>query len=490
MKIYDSLTQQKSEFVPLVPGHVGMYVCGMTVYDYCHLGHARVLVAFDVITRYLRQSGYEVNYVRNITDVDDKIIRRAQENGETVEVLTDRFIAAMHEDERALGVLRPTQEPRATRYIDRMLDMIGVLEGKGAAYQGQDGDVFFAIDSFPDYGKLSKRKLEDLRAGERVSVQESKRNPLDFVLWKHAKPGEVSWPSPWGAGRPGWHIECSAMSADCLGKTFDIHGGGPDLLFPHHENEIAQSEKAHDCTFARRWMHAGPVRVNQEKMSKSLGNFFTIRDVLQKVPAEVVRYFIVSSHYRSPIDYSEASLREAQQALTRFYNGLRDIYEETGLQPAASLVDSARLDSAVTEGVSSDLDPELQGFRARFAEAMDDDFNTPAALAVLFDLVKRLNTLKTLDRVAAVALARELVRLAQPLGLLQQSPDVFLQGGLAPEGLSIDDIEALIQQRQEARASRNWAESDRIRDLLAARGIVLNDSREGTTWSRQEAPPA
>lgn len=482
MKLYNSLTHKKAELQTLQPGKIGMYVCGMTVYDYCHLGHARVLVAFDVITRYLRTKGYDVTYVRNITDVDDKIILRANENGETVDALTERFINAMHEDERELGVLRPDKEPRATRYIESIIGLIQVLMDRNVAYQGANGDVYFEISKFPEYGKLSKRKLDELNAGERVSVDENKRSPLDFVLWKPAKPGEVAWESPWGAGRPGWHIECSAMSADCLGKTFDIHGGGPDLLFPHHENEIAQSEAAHGCEFVRQWMHAGPVRVDSVKMSKSLGNFFTIREVLKKHPAEVVRYFIVASHYRSPIDYSEDSLKEATASLTRLYNAFRDLYEDMGVSEASSLADCVQL-------APSDLAPVDAGYRLRFAAAMDDDFNTPAALAVLFELAKAINTVKKTERQAAIAMARELVELARPLGLLQFSPERLLQGvGLSDssDGLTPEVIEGYIQARKAARAAKNWAESDRIRDELLSKGIVLNDSREGTTWTRQD----
>lgn len=478
MKIYNSLTRQKSELETLQPGKIGMYVCGMTVYDYCHLGHARVLVAFDVVTRFLRQQGYDLTYVRNITDVDDKIIRRAAENGETVEELTERFIQAMHEDERALGVLRPDLEPRATQHIADIVQMVETLITNGSAYQGASGDVYFAIDSFPDYGKLSGRKLDELEAGHRVEVQESKRNPLDFVLWKPAKPGEVAWPSPWGDGRPGWHIECSAMSESCLGKTFDIHGGGPDLLFPHHENEIAQSEAAHGCEFVKQWMHAGPVRVNKEKMSKSLGNFFTIREVLKQYGPEVVRYFIVSSHYRSPIDYSEDSLREASAALHRFYHALRDVSDVSGISPASELQAKA----VIPEGRSQ----RASEYKQRFDAAMADDFNTPAALAVLFEMVKQINAHRNDDREEAGLLARTIVELASVLGLLQLDPTLFLQGNQQELGISVADIEALIEQRRQARVNKDWAESDRIRDHLLARGIALKDTREGTTWVKSE----
>lgn len=475
MEIYNSMSRSKVALEPMKPGKLGIYVCGMTVYDYCHLGHARVLVSFDVITRYFRHLGLDVTYVRNITDVDDKIIRRAQENDETVAALTERFIEAMHEDERALGVLSPDQEPRATGHMAEMIDMIQRLIEKGAAYAAENGDVYYAIDAFGEYGKLSGRKVEELRAGARVEVEGAKRNPLDFVLWKAAKAGEISWPSPWGDGRPGWHIECSAMSEKCLGKTFDIHGGGPDLLFPHHENEIAQSEAANGCQFARHWMHAGPVRVNDEKMSKSLGNFFTIREVLKDYAPEVVRYFIVASHYRSPIDYNENSLREAKAALTRFYHGLREIYAESGIRAADCLTDSATLPDGRAERAES--------YVTRFRSAMEDDFNTPSALSVLFELVKDINQLRKENHPDAALLGRTLVELAAPLGLLQQSPESFFQGGVV-EGLSADEIGEWIEKRKNARSEKNWAESDRIRDWLLEQGVELNDTREGTTWSR------
>jgi cysteinyl-tRNA synthetase len=491
MKIYNSLTQRKAALETLVPGTIGMYVCGMTVYDFCHLGHARVLVAFDVITRYLRHKGYDLTYVRNITDVDDKIIQRALINGESVDKLTERFILAMHEDEQSLGVRRPDIEPRATQHIGHIIEMILTLEGKGVAYQGGNGDVYFSIERFPDYGKLSKRKPEELLAGARVEVQDSKRNPLDFVLWKQAKEGEVCWDSPWGKGRPGWHIECSAMSADCLGVTFDIHGGGPDLLFPHHENEIAQSEAAHGCEFVRQWMHAGAVRVDKEKMSKSLGNFFTIREVLKKHPAEVLRYFIVASHYRSPIDYSEDSLKEATASLTRLYNSFRDLYDDMELTAPDSLTSDAICKYPVGKNDTAPEGPllteEHRMFRLRFEEAMDDDFNTPAALAVLFDMAKTVNTTKKTDRSLAIALACEMVSLSRPLGLLQMSPDLLLQGDRNAGGVSAEEVEHLIVARQDARTAKDWAESDRIRDFLLSKGVLLNDSREGTTWTRQDS---
>ena len=460
IRIYNTLTQQKEEFRPIEAGKVRMYVCGMTVYDYCHLGHARVLVAFDVITRYLRHRGYDVNYVRNITDIDDKILRRADENGEPYSELTDRMIKAMHEDEARLGVLSPDDEPRATAYIDEIIAMIHKLIAGGHAYAADNGDVYFAVDSFDDYGKLSKKKLEDLLAGARVDVQEAKRSPADFALWKAAKAGEVSWPSPWGDGRPGWHIECSAMSTCCLGDTFDIHGGGPDLLFPHHENEIAQSECATGHTFVNTWMHAGAIRVNKEKMSKSLGNFFTIREIMEKYPAEVVRYFLVSSHYRSQVDYSEENLAEAGRTLTRLYHALR------GIVPAKA----------------ADV-PESE-HDERFAEAMDDDFNTAGAIAVLHAVANEINQHRRDGREDdAKQGAAILVRLGGVLGLLQQDPEAFFQADTGSE-LSAEDIEALIQARADARKAKNFAEADRIRDELLKKGIILDDSREGTTWRK------
>ena len=460
IRIYNTLTQQKEELRPIEPGRVRMYVCGMTVYDYCHLGHARVLVAFDVVTRYLRHRGYDVNYVRNITDIDDKILRRADENGEPYTELTDRMIKAMHEDEARLGVLSPDDEPRATAFIDEIIAMIRKLIASGHAYAADNGDVYFAVDSFDDYGKLSKKKLEDLLAGARVDVQEAKRSPADFALWKAAKAGEVSWPSPWGDGRPGWHIECSAMSTACLGDIFDIHGGGPDLLFPHHENEIAQSQCATGHTFVNTWMHAGAIRVNKEKMSKSLGNFFTIREIMEKYPAEVVRYFLVSSHYRSQVDYSEENLAEAGRTLTRLYHALR------GIVPAKA----------------ADV-PESE-HDERFAEAMDDDFNTAGAIAVLHAVANEINQHRRDGREDdAKYSAAILVRLGGILGLLQQDPEAFFQAGTGSE-LSAEDIEALIQARADARKAKNFAEADRIRDDLLEKGIILDDSREGTTWRK------
>ena len=453
LSIYNTLTKQKAPLKPLEGNHVRMYVCGMTVYDFCHIGHARVMVAFDVIARWLRHSGYELTYIRNVTDIDDKIIKRAQENGETFQVLTERMIAAMHEDERKLAVLPPDQEPRASEHVEGMHRMIQTLIDKGYAYAPGNGDVYYRVGKFEGYGKLSRKKIEDLRIGARIEVDESKEDPLDFVLWKGVKPGEPSWPSPWGDGRPGWHIECSVMSTCCLGDTFDIHGGGPDLVFPHHENEIAQSEAATGKPYAAAWMHAGAVRVDGEKMSKSLGNFFTIRDVLEKYHPEVVRYLLVASHYRSSINYSEDNLREAKSALERFYNGLKGLPSV----PASGGED----------------------FAARFAAAMDDDFNTPEACAVLFDMVREVNRLRESDLNAAAALAARLRELAEVLGVLQLEADAFLQAG---SGVDAEQIEALIAARKQARADKNWAESDRIRDELQAMGVVLEDKQGVTTW--------
>ncbi len=455
LSIYNTLSKAKEPLKPLIDNQVRMYVCGMTVYDFCHIGHARVMVAFDVVSRWLRQRGYELTYVRNITDIDDKIIRRAQENGESFDALTGRMIAAMHEDEARLNVLRPDLEPRATDHIAGMHSMIQTLIDKGFAYAPGNGDVYYRVGKFVGYGKLSRRKIEDLKIGARIEVDEAKEDPLDFVLWKAAKPGEPSWESPWGAGRPGWHIECSVMSTCCLGETFDIHGGGPDLVFPHHENEIAQSEAATGKQYANAWMHAGAVRVDGEKMSKSLGNFFTIREVLEKYQPEVVRYLLVSSHYRSPINYSEDSLKEAKGALERFYTALRGLPE-----------------AEATGG---------EAFATRFGEAMDDDFNTPEACAVLFEMAREVNRLRETDLPAAAALAARLKVLAGVLGVLQMEPDAFLQAGAASK-VDAAEVDALIAARLQARAEKNWAESDRIRDQLAAMGVVLEDGKGGTTW--------
>ncbi len=459
LKIYNDLTRKKEVFEPLEPGKVRMYVCGMTVYDLCHLGHARVMVVFDVVYRYLKARGYEVTYVRNITDIDDKIINRANERGEHFKALTDHFIEAMHEDAQALAVLPPDLEPRATDYIDEIIAMIERLIARGHAYVADNGDVYYDVRSFPEYGKLSGKSIDDLEAGARVEPGEGKRDPLDFALWKAAKPGEPAWDSPWGEGRPGWHIECSAMSTKTLGDTFDIHGGGADLTFPHHENEIAQSEGATGHPFVKYWMHNGFVRINDEKMSKSLGNFFTVREVLKAYPAEAVRYFILTSQYRSPLNYDEEHLENARAALNRFYTALRGLPEA---QPAGA-----------------------EAFTERFNAAMDDDFNTPEALAVLFDLVREINRVRKRDAQQAAGLAAELRRLGGILGILQQDPEDWLRGGETTEGgLSDTQIDELIARRNQAKADKDWAEADRIRDELQGQGIVLEDGPAGTTWRR------
>ena len=467
LQIYNTLTRRKETFTPIEAGKVRMYVCGMTVYDYCHLGHARVMVAFDVVARYLRHLGYEVTYVRNVTDIDDKIIQRANENGETISELTGRFIAAMHEDERALGVLPPDIEPHATQSIDDIIAMIRTLVDKGLAYIGGSGDVFYAVADFPGYGALSGKQIEDLRAGERVDVDGAKRDPLDFVLWKMAKPGEPSWESPWGPGRPGWHIECSAMSTRCLGHHFDIHGGGMDLQFPHHENEIAQSEGATGETFVNVWMHNGFVRVNEEKMSKSLGNFFTVREILGRYRPEVVRFFILNSHYRSPLNYCDENLDEALAALTRLYTALR------GLDMTA----------ATTTSMPSSV---MMALEQRFQAAMDDDFNTAEAIAVLFECAREVNRLKSEQADLAPVVAGQLKAMAGVLGLLQTEPEEFLKAGSGGAGSTLDDlaIEALIQQRLDARSNKDWAEADRIRKLLGEEGVILEDAAGRTTWRR------
>ena len=452
LRIYNTLSRALEEFSPLEPGHVRMYVCGMTVYDLCHLGHARSMIAFDVVQRWLRASGLAVTYVRNITDIDDKIIKRAVENGETIRSLTDRMIDALHQDADALGIERPTHEPRATAYVPQMLDMIGTLQGKGLAYQAGNGDVNYAVRKFPGYGKLSGKSLDELNAGERVAVQDGKHDPLDFVLWKSAKPEEpadVKWRSPFGEGRPGWHIECSAMGCALLGESFDIHGGGADLQFPHHENEIAQSEGATGKPFARLWMHNGFINVDNEKMSKSLGNFFTIRDVLKEYDAETVRFFVVRSHYRSPPNYSNVHLDDARAALKRLYTALSLV------APAPVEVDWA------------------EGYAARFKAAMDEDFGTPEAVAVLFDLAGEVNRSKS------PAAAGLLKALGGHLGLLQADPQDFLKAGA---GLDEAAIQAQIAARAAAKAAKNFAEADRIRNDLLAQGIVLKDSATGTTW--------
>ena len=457
LKIYNTLTRKKELFQPRVAGKVGMYVCGMTVYDYCHIGHARVMVVFDTVARYFRYLGYDLTYVRNITDIDDKIIQRAIENGEDFHALTERFITAMHEDEQALSVLPVDIEPRATQSIPDIIAMIETLITNGLAYVGSNGDVFYAVNKFKNYGQLSGKNLADLQAGERVDVDHAKNNPLDFVLWKMAKANEPAWQSPWGLGRPGWHIECSAMSTCCLGNSFDIHGGGMDLQFPHHENEIAQSEGATGEKFVNLWMHNGFVRVDNEKMSKSLGNFFTVREVLKQYRPEIIRFFILSSHYRSPLNYSDESLNEAFAALTRLYTALRgvDVLEET---------------------------PVDADYKARFEQAMNDDFNTPVAVAVLFDLARELNKAKESEAENVASLAASLKQLASLLGLLQNDPELFLKG----ESGDDSDIEAQIQARIDAKKAKDWATADKIRNDLKASGIILEDAPDGTTSWRRE----
>jgi len=454
LRIYNTLSRALENFSPLEAGHVRMYVCGMTVYDLCHLGHARSMIAFDVVQRWLKANGLRVTYVRNITDIDDKIIKRSLENGETVRQLTDRMIDALHQDADALGIERPSHEPRATDYVPQMLAMIGGLQNKGLAYQASNGDMNFSVRKFAGYGKLSGKSLDELQAGERVAVDDGKHDPLDFVLWKSAKasePDDVKWDSPFGAGRPGWHIECSAMSCEMLGESFDIHGGGADLQFPHHENEIAQSEGASGKKMASVWMHNGFINVDNEKMSKSLGNFFTIRDVLKEFDAETVRFFVVRSHYRSPLNYSDVHLNDARGALKRLYTALSLV------APAPVTLDWRN------------------PYAARFQAAMNEDFGTPEAVAVLFDLASEVN------RSQSAELAGWLKTLGGVLGLLQADPQSFLQAGAS---LSEDDIQAQIAQRAAAKAAKNFAEADRIRKALAGQGIVLKDSPTGTTWER------
>ena len=456
LRIYNSLTRRVDDFTPIEPGHVRLYVCGMTVYDLCHLGHARSMVAFDVVQRWLKASGYRVTYVRNVTDIDDKIIARALKNGETIRSLTDRMVDALHQDADALRIERPTFEPRATEYVPQMLDLIGKLERKGLAYRSANGDVNYAVRQFEGYGKLSGKSLDDLRAGERVAVDDGKQDPLDFVLWKAAKadePAEAKWDGAYGLGRPGWHIECSAMSCEMLGESFDIHGGGADLQFPHHENEIAQSEGASGKPLAAFWMHNGFVRVDNEKMSKSLGNFFTIREVLEKYDAETVRFFILRAHYRSPLNYSDAHLDDARNALKRLYTALASV-------PAAEVAIDWNDDHA-----------------ARFKAAMDEDFGTPEAVAVLFELASEVNRSRSAER------AGLLKALGAILGLLQEEPQAFLQGGAAG-GLDEAAIQQQIEARAAAKAARDWPEADRIRKALLEQGVVLKDGPAGTSWER------
>ena len=464
LKLYNTLTRSKQDFVPIVPGQVRMYVCGMTVYDYCHLGHARVMVVFDMVQRWLKASGFDVTYVRNVTDIEDKIIKRAVENGESIYALTNRFIGFMNEDAIALGVQPPDYEPRATEYVDDMLTIIDQLEAKGLAYQASDGDVNFAVRKFSGYGKLSGKSLDELRAGERVAVEQAKQDPLDFVLWKRAKdsePDEAKWKSKWGVGRPGWHIECSAMSCSLLGEHFDIHGGGADLQFPHHENEIAQSEGATGKPFVNYWMHNGFVRVDNEKMSKSLGNFFTIREILKQFDAEVVRFFILRGHYRSPLNYSDVQLQDAKNSLDRLYRALR-----------GKSIEPIPIDWSHPDAIT-------------FQQAMNDDFNTPEAVAVLFKVAN--------DVLAGTTSATTLKTMAGLLGLLQRDPQKYFTQEVTTEVTAIatassainnEEIAQLIEQRTAARKSKNFKESDRIRDLLAEKNVVLEDSSAGTIWRR------
>jgi cysteinyl-tRNA synthetase len=462
LRIHNSLTGEKEEFKPLLPNQVRMYVCGMTNYDYIHVGHARMLVAFDLVQRYLRSLGFEVTYVRNITDIDDKIIERAAANGENWADLARRFTVAMHEDCAVLGLQQPDLEPRATEFIGPIIAMIQTLIEKGYAYEASSGDVMYSVRKFPQYGRLSGKKIDDLRSGSRVQVDEAKHDPLDFVLWKRAKPGEPFWESPWGLGRPGWHIECSAMSTSLLGSYFDLHGGGEDLKFPHHENEIAQSCAACDSPFVRLWMHNGFVRVNDEKMSKSLGNFFTVREVLKTLrDPEVLRFFLLSSHYRGPINYSAAQLAQADETLLGLYRALKD--------------------SGSAHGIAADP-AEV----ARFRQAMDDDFNTPEALAVLQGVARGLNSAKAAGDVTKASLAAATLRaMGDILGVLQQDPDVYLKRSAGTKNLSDQEIEALLNARRVARAAKDFAESDRIRDMLTAAGVVLEDKPGGSTeWRR------
>ncbi|APC13001.1 MULTISPECIES: cysteine--tRNA ligase [Providencia] len=461
LQIFNTLSRQKEEFKPIHAGKIGMYVCGITIYDLCHIGHGRTFVAFDAISRYLRYLGYDLNYVRNVTDIDDKIIKRAAENNESVEALTTRMLAEMHKDFDALNILRPDSEPRATRHISEIIELTQSLIERGHAYVAGNGDVMFEVKTDPNYGLLSRQDLEQLQAGARVEVADVKRNPMDFVLWKMSKQGEPSWESPWGLGRPGWHIECSAMNSKTLGNHFDIHGGGSDLMFPHHENEIAQSTCAHDGPYVNYWMHSGMVMVDREKMSKSLNNFFTIRDVLEYYDAETVRYFLLSGHYRSQLNYTEENLKQARTALERMYTALRGTDK-----------------SAVPAGGEE--------FKARFIEAMNDDFNTPEAYSVLFDMVREVNRLKSEDMSAANGMAAQLRELAGVLGLLEQDPESFLKGGSQTEDdAEVAKIEALIQQRLDARQNKDWAQADAARDELTAMGVVLEDGAAGTTWRRK-----
>ncbi|MDD9196769.1 cysteine--tRNA ligase [Aliivibrio sp. S3MY1] len=461
LKIYNSITRQKEEFKPITEGKVGMYVCGVTIYDLCHIGHGRTFVSFDVISRYLRFLGYDLTFVRNITDIDDKIIKRAAENGETCDALTERLIADMHSDFDSLNMKRPDVEPRATEYIAEIVALVERLIERGFAYVASNGDVMFEVKKYDEYGRLSRQDLEQLQAGSRVTIEEAsvKRSSMDFVLWKMSKPGEPTWESPWGAGRPGWHIECSAMNSSILGNHFDIHGGGSDLMFPHHENEIAQSCCAHDSKYVNTWMHSGMVMVDREKMSKSLGNFFTIRDVLAHYDSETVRYFLMSGHYRSQLNYSEDNLNQARSSLERLYTSLRG------------------LDLSVTPAGGEE-------FVTRFSMAMNDDFNTPEAYSVLFEMAREVNRLKTENVESASKLGALMRELADVLGLLSQEPEAFLQGNNGSDD-EVAEIEALIKARNDARAAKDWAAADAARDAIAALNIVLEDGPEGTTWRRK-----
>jgi cysteinyl-tRNA synthetase len=461
LKIYNTLTNQKEVFKPIDPSKVGIYVCGMTVYDFCHMGHARVLVMFDVITRHLRRNFKDVKYIRNITDIDDKIISRAIENNEDIFSLTKRFIDAMHEDEIALGVISPDIEPKATDSIEQMINMIELLIKNRLAYQGKNGDVFYSVRKFKNYGKLSGKNLDDLESGARVDIESNKEDPLDFVLWKMAKPNEPKWPSPWGDGRPGWHIECSAMSTHFIDDHFDIHGGGMDLTFPHHENEIAQSEGATGCKFVNTWMHVGFVNINDEKMSKSLNNFFTIRDILEKYDGETLRYFLISSHYRSPLNFSSTNIDSAKSALKRLYTATRGLSDNVGI----NYVSNNNLD-----------------YEDRFNSALNDDFNTPIAISILFEIAKQINVERLNDLKKANALSQLLKKLANFLGILEYDADEYLKQG---SELSENEILDKISKREQARLSKDFAMSDQVRDELLEFGIILEDTADGTTWRRR-----
>ncbi|NIG19614.1 cysteine--tRNA ligase [Pantoea sp. Al-1710] len=460
LKIYNTLSRQKEEFKPIHAGQIGMYVCGITVYDLCHIGHGRTFVAFDVVSRYLRYVGYQLKYVRNITDIEDKIIKRANENGESIETLTNRMIAEMHKDFDALGILPPDLEPRATRHIPEIIELVERLIERKHAYVADNGDVMFDVLSDKGYGVLSRQDLTQLQAGARVEITEIKRNPMDFVLWKMSKPDEPAWNSPWGNGRPGWHIECSAMNCKQLGTHFDIHGGGSDLMFPHHENEVAQSTCAHDGDYVNYWMHSGMVMIDREKMSKSLGNFFTVRDVLAHYDAETVRYFLMSGHYRSQLNYGEDNLNQARAALERLYTALR--HTDASAMPAGG-----------------------EEFEARFRTAMDDDFNTPEAYSVFFDMAREVNRLKTEDKAASDALAAKLRQLANVLGILQQDPEQFLQSSAQVNDDEVAEIEHWVKARSDARAAKDWAQADVARDKLNELGVIVEDGPQGSSWRRK-----